>query len=164
MAKFQFRLQSVMQLRERKRDEVAQAYQQALLAMKKLRDRIEELLTEHAAQMPVQARVITGLVATQTVLESQRYQLHLMQEINQLRSQLQLVEQESEKRRWVLVKHEQELRSIEKLKERQLQEWQASNARQDQIALDQWSGFRYWETQQNAVQAPGTDPEQGAAC
>lgn len=146
MSQFNFRLRSVLQLRERHRDEAAQSYQQALLAIRKLDEQIEQLLQEHAAQKPYQAASSTGDVSPQKLLESQRYQMHLLQEVRELHSQKKLVEAESEKRRLVLVEREKDVRSIEKLHGRQLAQWHDDEARRQQIALDQWAGFQYWES------------------
>lgn len=158
MAKFQFKLQSVLGLRMRKRDEASQAYEQALLAKQKLLDQIEDLREQHRAQHPYQADSSHGLVDSQRLLESQRYQLHLLQEVKGLQSNLQLVEAECEKRRLRLVDTEKDVRSFEKLREKQRQEWEAENIKREQIAVDQWSGFQYWKKVN--VDAPSSPSDQ----
>ncbi len=145
MKQFKFRLENVQKLRERERDTAAESYRQAMLAISKLQEEIERILQEHASQQPLQAGSIQGEVKPQLMLESQRYQMHLMQQVTQLRSQVQLIQGEAEKRRLALVKREQAVRSLEKLAERQRSEWEAANDQQAQIALDEWAGFRYWK-------------------
>ena len=135
----------MLRLRERDRDAAANSCREALAAKEKLLSQIESLMQEHAAQQPLQASSILGQVDTQRLLESQRYQMHLLQQANHLRSQVQLVEAEYEKRRLRLVAKEQELRSLEKLKEKQEAEWQSLQLNRAQIALDQWAGFQYWK-------------------
>ena len=133
-----------MRLRERDRDAAANSYKEAMLAKEKLLKQVDELMQEYATQQPVQSDSNLGQVNTQRLLESQRYQMHLLQQVHQLRSQLQIVEAEVEKRRLKLVKKEQDLRSLEKLRENKEAEWNTQRLHREQIALDQWAGFQYW--------------------
>ena len=144
---FKFQLQNVQTLRERERDAAADAFRQAQLAISKLEEETECLLQEHASQLPLQANSIQGNVNPQRLLESHRYQMHLLQQVAHLRSQVELVKSEAEKRRLVLVKREQAVRSLEKLAEQQRAEWEAASEQRAQIALDEWSGFQYWNEQ-----------------
>ncbi|MCA9132535.1 MAG: flagellar export protein FliJ [Planctomycetales bacterium] len=152
MTQFQFRLQSVVRLRERERDKAAGALREALAAQQKLQTQVDELLREHAAQQPLQAAVIVGSIDPQRLIESQRYQMHLLQQVHQLRSQIQLIEAECDKRRQNLLKREQELAALEKLRDKQRAAWQAQQLNREQMALDQWAGFQYWN------QGPGNEP------
>ncbi len=148
MAHFQFRLQNVVVLRERERDRAAGSYKDALAAKEKLEHQIAGLMEEHQQQMPLQAGSISGQVNTQRLIESQRYQLHLMQQAQQLREQVKLIDAECEKRRLALVKREQALSSLEKLREKQREQWTTLQAEREQIELDQWAGFKYWKETQ----------------
>jgi len=143
-AHFEFRLQTVQTLRVRERDAAQEAYRQAQLAISKLEEEVESLLAEHASQQPVQAGSSQGMVNAQRLLESQRYQMHLMQEVGQLRQKIEMVTVECEKRRQNLVRREQAVRSLEKLEEKQRDAWEADQQRHAQIVLDEWSGFQYW--------------------
>ncbi len=145
MKQFKFKLENVQTLRVRERDAAADSYRQAMLAISKLAEEVERILQEHANQQPLQSDSIQGEVKPQLMLESQRYQMHLMQQVAQLRSQIQMIQGEAEKRRLVLVKREQAVRSLEKLAEHQKAEWETANAHRAQIALDEWAGFRYWK-------------------
>ena len=149
MPHYKFRLQNIVGLRERERDAAAGSYKEALAAKAKLEGQVAELLQEHAQQMPLQADSSVGQINTQRLIESQRYQLHLMQQANQLRSQIELIEAECEKRRLKLVVKEQALRSLEKLRDKQRTQWNAQQAEREQIALDQWAGFKYWKESQS---------------
>jgi flagellar export protein FliJ len=149
MPQYKFRLQNIVGLRERERDAAAGSYKEALAAKAKLEGQVAELLQEHAQQLPLQAGSSVGQINTQRLIESQRYQLHLMQQANQLRSQIELIEAECEKRRLKLVVKEQALRSLEKLRDKQRTQWNAQQAEREQIALDQWAGFKYWKESQS---------------
>lgn len=140
----QFELQSIIILRERQRDAAAGAYRDALAAKAKLEAHIDQLLHEHDEQRPLQAGNSSGLVNTQKLIESQRYQLQLLQQVSTLRSQVELIDGECEKRRLNLVTKEQALSSLEKLKEKQQQQWKFTQQQREQETIDQWSSFRHW--------------------
>ena len=152
MSRYKFRLQSVLRLRQRKRDQATESYQQALLAIQKLETEIEQLQREHASQNPLRIDSCRGSVDPQRILESQRYQMHLQQQVDHLRSQTKLVAQEAERRRLNLVECEKQVRIMENLEKRQLEAWTAEAQKKEQIALDQWAGFRYWELGESTKQ------------
>jgi len=145
MNQFKFRLQKVQDLRARQRDTAAESLRQAQLAVSKLREEEARIMDEHARQNPSLDSLNQGRVDTQRLLEARRYQMHLIQQVQQLHSQIALVEAEVEKRRQALIQREQALRSMENLQEQQRVEWDAAAGRKAQIALDEWAGFRYWE-------------------
>ena len=99
--------------------------------------------------MPIQSASNLGYIDTQRLIESQRYQLHLMQEVNGLRGQIAMIDGECEKRRLKLVGREQALRSLEKLRDKQQAERTAREIHREQIALDQWSSIKYWSESQS---------------
>lgn len=150
MAKHKFHLESVVTLRERQRDAAAASYREALAAKEKLQTQVEALMREHAEQQPLQWSSISGRVDSQRLIESQRYQLHLLQMVSTLRSQIEMVESECEKRRLVLVTAEQSLTSLEKLRDKQQAAWENRQIEREQLALDQWSGFKYWKESQSS--------------
>lgn len=150
MAHFKFRMQNIVGLRERERDAAAGSYKEALSAKTKVEGQVDELLQEYTRQMPLQSESSTGTINTQRLIESQRYQLHLLQQVSQLREQIALIDAECEKRRLKLVKQEQALSSLEKLRDKQRAQWNTLEAEREQIALDQWSGFKYWKESQSS--------------
>lgn len=147
MANFQFRLQPVIQLRERARDAAAQAYQQGLQAAQQVEQQITTLRTEYESQRPLQKTSINQTVQPQKVLESQRFQHQLGLQIKELQNTLFAVRQEIEKRRLVLVEAEQKLKSLTKLKERRREEYLTNEQAKEQNALDHWAGIKYWKSQ-----------------
>ncbi len=149
MSHFKFRMQNVISLRERQRDEAAGSYKEAMSAKTKVEGQVAELLQEFAQQVPLQSECSIGTINTQRLIESQSYQLHLMQQVSQLREQIALIETECEKRRLKLVKQEQALRSLEKLREKKRAQWDRVEAEREQMTLDQWAGFKYWKESQS---------------
>ncbi len=150
MPHFKFRMQNIIGLRERERDAAAGSYKEALAAKTKVEGQVDELLQEHAQQAPLQSESSVGTINTQRLIESQRYQLHLLQQVSQLREQIALIETECEKRRLKLVKQEQSLSSLEKLRDKQRAQWNTLEAEREQTALDQWAGFKYWKESQSS--------------
>lgn len=141
---FRFRLQSIVRLRERERDQAADELRLAQQAKQVLLDQITGLQNEREQANAQRQLARPGVFDPQKMLESHRYQMHLDNQINHLQSQVSLVEQECQRRRAKLVKCEQAVRSLEKLKEKQLADWEAGLQSKSQDALDQWSSFRYW--------------------
>lgn len=142
---FRFRLAQVQKLRERERDAAADALSQAKLAESKLNEEIDRVLREHADQVPLQSRSGQGNVNPQQIMESQRFQVHLMSQVAQLREQLELVRTESERRRQMLVKREQGVRALEQLEEHQRAEAAELAEQQSQTVLDEWASFHHWK-------------------
>lgn len=150
MSQFKFRLQSVQKLRERMRDEAADSLRQARLAIQKLNEQMDELHAEMAGQARLQSEASSGVINTQRMLESQRYQLHLLSQTQTIKDNIALIEQECERRQQLLVKREQDVRALEKLRESQLSNWQYAQTLAQQSRLDEWASFRFWKNAQNA--------------
>ncbi len=153
MTQFKFRLQSVIQLRERERDSAAEDYQKALQAVEELNRQIESLENESQSLTPLLEVAGRGRVDANSVLASRQYQSHLAQQVAGIRETLQKIETERERRRQVLVTKEQALKSIEKVKEKQRQEFDATALSRSQLALDEWASTKHWQAQQ--LKPPG---------
>lgn len=147
MADFRFRLEQVIRLRERERDTAAEAYRKAIQAIAELTQQAEALQLDASNQSPIQAAAGQGAVNAQKIIESQRYQMHIQQQIASIQSNIKLIETEREKRRLVLVTREQALKSIEKVKDKQRREWIEDQHRKSQLALDEWSSAQHWRNQ-----------------
>ena len=145
MSSFRFRLLSIMRLRVRERDKAAQSLQQAQLAKQKLLDQIRELEEEIASLASVRSAASIGHVDIQRVIDAQRYQLTLLENIRSIQSNIALVDQELEKRRAKLVVCEQEVRALEKLEDKQRIAWDAEQAQRDQSRLDEWASFQHFK-------------------
>jgi flagellar protein FliJ len=141
---FRFRLQSIVRLRERDRDEAAEAMRQALRAKQILEVQVSEIETEREQQNKLRIATNSGSVDFQKMIDAQRYQIFLDSQVAELHGQISLIEQECQRRRARLVKCEQAVRSLEKLEEHQRAEWDAVQVSSEQNTLDQWSSFRYW--------------------
>jgi flagellar export protein FliJ len=146
MNQFRFRLQNIQKLRQRLRDEAADSLRQAQLAIDTLNSEVEALNSELSGQVQLQSQASRTIIDTQRVLESQRYQLHLLGNIQSLREKVSLVQQEYERRRQTLIQREQDVRALERLGEAQQLQWQHTQSVRQQHRLDEWAGFRYWNS------------------
>ncbi len=154
MANFQFRLQSVLKLRERERDQAADAVQQAQLALDKLNKQIDELTQESNLQNLVRHQASLGTVQVQQLLDVQRYQLYIAQKIAGVQSNVTLIEKELEVRRGKLVVCEQAVRVLEKLREKQQAEWSQIALIRQQARLDEWASYRHLAGSSNESLSP----------
>ena len=144
MENFQFRLRGVEKLRLRLRDSAAESLRQAQEAKRHLFEQIAQLQTEILEQSIMQGQAASGLIETQRVLDSQRYQLHLQSQIKMIQDKVALIEQECQRRQQTLVERETEVRALEKLRDKQHDQWQQLQSARAQHRLDEWSGYRHW--------------------
>lgn len=155
MADFQFRLKNVETLRLRNRDMAAESLRQAHEAKKILLDQKSDLEAEVVDQSTLQSQSATGVLQTQRVLESQRYQLHLLSQIKQLQEKIDLVEQECQRRQKALIERETEVKALEKLRETQQAQWQHLQFVRAQNRLDEWASYRHWSTTEKSPDKVG---------
>ncbi len=141
---YKFRLASIQRLRERERDKAAQALQQAQMAKQKLEQQIEDLETESRQLIALRGSASVGQVDVQRVIDAQRYQMNLLEKIHGIRGNIDLIEQEIEKRRAKLVLCEQGVKVLEKLDEKQHGDWVAQQAERTQSRLDEWASFHHY--------------------
>ncbi len=152
---FRFRLQSIVRLRERDRDQAAESLRQAFQAKQMLENQVSEIQVERSQQDALRMVAPKSEIDFQKMIDAQRYQIYLDSQVADLQGKISLIEQECQRRRVKLVKCEQAVRSLEKLNEHQLTEWNAQQASNDQNTLDQWSSFRYWS---KSLSEKGSDP------
>lgn len=133
-----------MRLRVRERDKAGQALQQAQLAKQKLLDQMGEIQEESDRQIAVRSAASLGQVDIQRVIDAQRYQLTLAENIHSIQENVKLIEQEIDKRRAKLVVCEQEVKVLEKLEEKQRSAWLAEEESRAQARLDEWGSFQHF--------------------
>lgn len=136
MAKFRFRLESLLQVRQTERDqrraELAQAYQ----AEEILREQRKKLQTE-IDLLRQQRNISAGTIDVDALIEGSRYEFVLSSQRKTLEEQSSEVSQEIERRRQILVAVDQQVRMLEKLEEKQRQQFQAEQQRKETKELDE---------------------------
>lgn len=136
MAKFRFRLKTLLQVRRTERDqrraELAQAYQ----AEEILREQRKKLQTE-IDLLRQQRNISAGTIDVDALIEGSRYEFVLSSQRKTLEEQSGEVSQEIERRRQILVAVDQQVRMLEKLEEKQRQQFQAEQQRKETKELDE---------------------------
>ena len=138
MAKFKFRLATLLRLRESARDErrtrLAQAYRAEDLIFEE-RQRIE---AERAAlERRIRDAAGPGAIEVDRLLEAQRFELVLRTQKEQLARQHEQVKAEIERRRQALVEANREVQILENLREKQHQRWRGEESRREVKRLDE---------------------------
>jgi flagellar FliJ protein len=143
MAKFKFRLASVLRLRESARDEKRAKLAEAYAALQKLEDRRLELLEEGRQLAQWQIGASNGSLNVDRILDAQRYQGVLQAELHVVHQQKAAVETEAEKRRAALVAADQDVKVLEKLRDQQFARFTQELAAQQMKQLDDVAARRY---------------------
>jgi len=138
MAKYTFRLASLLRLREATRDECRQALAQVLRDDDRLVQQLADVRKRRLAlRAEGQTAVRPGLLNVERLRDSQRYEqsLHAAEtEFLEQRSQLAV---EIERRRTALVAADTEVRALEKLREAGLARYQQEQERAEMQQLDE---------------------------
>ena len=143
MAQFQFRLATLLRLRELARDERRLQLAEALRLIDQLRSRCEEIEAMLRDNQRLQAPA-TGPLDADRLLNATRYELVLRAEQRALQVQEASLAAEVEKRREALVAANREVRSLELLREKQRerhaeQEEQFARKDLDEIAVGRYA-------------------------
>lgn len=137
--RFQFRLQTLLRLREAARDERREQLAEVMRiddALRKQLTELEGLQTEARALQ----RLGVGRVDVDRLLEAQRYEAVVALEILHVERQRVTVAEEMNKRREALVEADREFKVLEKLREKRLQEHGAEVLAEEMKVLDEAAG------------------------
>jgi flagellar protein FliJ len=138
MSHFEFRLSTLLKLRERARDERRTALAEAFKVDDVLRVRLGGV-EEELERMRNLCRTSAGpgRINVDRLVEAQRYELTLRSQQMQLRRQRETVAAEIERRRQALIEADREVRVLEKLRDRQAEEHRQEEQRRDVKRLDE---------------------------
>ncbi|MBC7351107.1 MAG: flagellar export protein FliJ [Thermogutta sp.] len=138
MAQFQFRLESVLKIRERERDnrrlELLQAIsaEEILLEQAKLLDARQKRLQED-----LRAATRAGLLDVDQVLAYRRYELILAAQQDELVRQLKAIREEIERRRAALLEANRALRVLELLRDKQRERFRKNAVKNELKQMDE---------------------------
>lgn len=138
MARFRYRLATLLRLKESARDEkraqLAEAYRAAEILVERLREVDDELaVTRAQAQQFAQ----TGVIDIDYLLNSHRYERVLGAQRKMIEQQQQQIAAEVERRRLALVEADRQVRVLEKLREKKLHEHLQREDRRDLKLMDE---------------------------
>jgi len=137
MARFRYRLATLLKLRERARDERQRQLAQALDAETTLatnRAQLDELFRELAEHVRQTAR--PGNVDVDRIVQAQRYDAVLKVERQMLDKQQAMLQTEIERRRKAVMDATMEVRVLEKLRDRRRARFEEDQHRQEARRLD----------------------------
>jgi flagellar protein FliJ len=138
MAKFKFRLATVLKLREATRDERRTALAEAYRVDDVLRQRLQQVADE-ILQLKDQCRRVAGPgpVAVDQLVAAHHYEITLQSQQLQLTSQRETVAAEIERRREALTVADREVRVLEKLRANQAVQHRQAEHQQEIKLLDE---------------------------
>lgn len=138
MAQFQFRLKALLAVREAARDERLAQLAEAFAAQQKLDERRAALNHQLAEQQHVfRQRTAAGTIDVDGLLSANRFDLVLRAELNVIDHHERNLAPEIERRRQAVVAAEREVRVLEKLRERQLEQFRQQEALADMKRIDE---------------------------
>jgi flagellar FliJ protein len=144
MARFQFRLATLLRLHEATRDQRRGQLAEAFRAEEALRNRLSELeydLLELKRQY--RQTVSAGPLDVDRLIDAQRYELLLMAEQQSVGQQTQTLAVEIDKRREALVAADREVRVLEKLRETQAERHRVDEEQREVKQLDEVASRRF---------------------
>lgn len=138
MSRFTFRLAGLLRLRESTRDERRAALAEAFRVDDVLRRQMDRLDAEVAGLRDACRRAAgPGTVDLDHLVEAQRYETALRSQREAILRQRETVAAEIERRRQALVEADRDVRVLEKLRERQLEQHTREEARREVKRLDE---------------------------
>lgn len=140
---FQFRFETLMQVRRRQRDEAAVALGQAGAAIERITSQIADIATKRQSVRESSADQRTGEVSVDGLLTQGRYDLQLEAEALGLQQTLNELHEEEKRRRQALVHAEAEVKRFERLLENDRLKYHAQQRRREQFEADDASGRQY---------------------
>jgi flagellar FliJ protein len=135
---FVFRLEKLLKLRERLRDERGLALAQAERAVQIIDSQLVELASERAENREAARKSqLGGPLEVDRLLDSHRYELMLSGQERHLRQQRERVALEVARRRAALVEADRQVKSLEKLREKQSLAHEREEQRKETNDLDE---------------------------
>ena len=141
MAKF--RLATLLKLRIRDRDIAAKAVQDVRNAIAKLTERENEIHASNREMDEYRKQASHGAVNLYQILDAQRFQMVLAAQLDQIADHQSKLKQELERREFTLLKTQQAVKSLEKLKEQRDHATEVHALAKQQERLDEWASIRH---------------------
>jgi flagellar protein FliJ len=134
---YQFRLATMLKLREQARDERRRELAQAYEAERILRERVAELQSEiSTTQQRTRQLAGVGTISVEGLLNTRRYELLMKSQVSQTEGQIAHVLDEIERRRQSLLEADRDVKVLEKLRERQLEQYAELQQKRENKQLD----------------------------
>jgi flagellar FliJ protein len=153
MANFSFRLEPLLKLREARRDECRAALAEAYRVDEVLRKQLDALKREtDALREFCRQESAPGGVHIERLIEARRYDLVTQAQQQNVSQQRETVAAEVERRRQALVEADREVRVLEKLRERLLDQHRREEELREAKRLDEVAAQQTYRKMQQAVE------------
>lgn len=140
---FQFRFESLLQLRRRERDEAGASVGQATEAIMKVDAQMEEIEQLRQTVKQQQSEVRTGSISVDRMLSAGRYDMQLQADVAALLDTKDKLNQEFLRRQSLLAKAQSEVGRYEKLEARAKENYRADLLRKEQAEADDRSSSSF---------------------
>lgn len=138
MKKFQFTLQKLMDFREQELDRQKNALAVLQGDLKRIMDRREELTAMVARYSSELVASGAAGVSVAEMAMRKRYIVTLQQEIHECEQRAFLKQQEIEKQLAVVVDATKDVKTLEKLEEKQLEEYKAAEGKENELFIEEF--------------------------
>jgi flagellar export protein FliJ len=138
-----FRLATLLRLRERERDSAAQEVRDAKMAIERVEQAKRELTEQNEEMNSLRKQASHGAINLRQLLDAQRFQMILNAQVQQLDQNLNELSAELGRREAVLLRCQQNVKSLEKLKEQRAEAAATLALAKQQERTDEWSSVRY---------------------
>jgi flagellar FliJ protein len=143
MKKFSFRLQTVLELRERVKEQTEMELAQLNFRLQRLNEEKNHLLLEKEEMLDRQARSQQGRIDVEEIFWFQGYALRLDEQVFRLSEEMWKVEQAKEGKRRELILATQECEVLLKLKERDFKKFLKEIDRAENQLIDELATIRF---------------------
>jgi flagellar export protein FliJ len=134
-----FRLENLLRLRRQERDRASKESADAQLAIARLDEKLNEIDLQNRAMDALRKESSAGNIDLGQILDAQRYQLVLAAQASHIARDRALLVQELQRRQAQLLRCQQAVKAIEKLKENHHRSAEELFRRREQSQLDEWS-------------------------
>lgn len=134
-----FRLDSVLKLRQRERDQAGKDVADAVAAIALLDTKLSEIAVQQRQLESLRRDFSQGSISTNRMLDAERYQLVLAAQHAHVSGDRSLLVQELDRRRAKLVIRQQAVKALEKLEQRHDERFAEEQRKRQQLLLDEWS-------------------------
>jgi flagellar export protein FliJ len=134
-----FRLATLLKIRESERDIAGRDVQDALLAMQRMDEAKQEIDRTNREMDQVRKRASIGQMSLTQLLDAQRYQMVLAAQAAHIEANKSQLQQELTRRQAKLLKCQQAVKSLEKLRDNRIAAAEQMEFVRDQNRLDEWS-------------------------
>ncbi|GAA4456624.1 flagellar export protein FliJ [Novipirellula rosea] len=141
--KYEFRFESILDLRQRERDEMGGLVGEANLAIAKIDQQIQDIEQERQSLRNEDAQSRLGDVAVDRLLARGRFDLQLQADIHGLVQTRAKLEEELQRRQQKLRDAETEVKKFQRMKELDRNQYQQEMNRREQMEIDEMNNRRF---------------------